>query len=379
MDFELSEQQRAIKDTARAFAHGEMMPLARQWDEEEVFPADTLRQAAALGFGGIYVSADLGGSALSRLDAALIFEELAQGCPSTAAYISIHNMVAWMIDAYGAGELRERLLPDLCSMAKFASYCLTEPDSGSDAASLKTRAVRENDHYVLDGNKAFISGGGRSDVYIVMARTGEGGPRGISCFLVENGTPGLSFGAKEKKLGWHSQPTAMVILEGCRIPVANRIGAEGQGFKIAMRALDGGRLNIAACSLGGAQFCLDRTVTYMKERKQFGTRLADFQALGFRIADYATAIEAARLMLHRAASALDLGDPNATRLAAMAKRLATDTGFDVVNGCLQLHGGYGYLRDHPIERVLRDLRVHQILEGTNEVMRLIVSRDLLGN
>jgi alkylation response protein AidB-like acyl-CoA dehydrogenase len=379
MDFELSEQQRAIKDTARAFAHGEMMPLARQWDEEEVFPADTLRQAAALGFGGIYVSADLGGSALSRLDAALIFEELAQGCPSTAAYVSIHNMVAWMIDAYGAGELRERLLPDLCSMAKFASYCLTEPDSGSDAASLKTRAVRENDHYVLDGNKAFISGGGRSDVYIVMARTGEGGPRGISCFLVENGTPGLSFGAKEKKLGWHSQPTAMVILEGCRIPVANRIGAEGQGFKIAMRALDGGRLNIAACSLGGAQFCLDRTVTYMKERKQFGTRLADFQALGFRIADYATAIEAARLMLHRAASALDLGDPNATRLAAMAKRLATDTGFDVVNGCLQLHGGYGYLRDHPIERVLRDLRVHQILEGTNEVMRVIVSRDMLGN
>ena len=379
MDFELSEQQRAIKDTARAFAHGEMMPLARQWDEEEVFPADTLRQAAALGFGGIYVSADLGGSALSRLDAALIFEELAQGCPSTAAYISIHNMVAWMIDAYGAGELRARLLPDLCSMAKFASYCLTEPDSGSDAASLKTRAVRENDHYVLDGNKAFISGGGRSDVYIVMARTGEGGPGGISCFLVENGTPGLSFGAKEKKLGWHSQPTAMVILEGCRIPVANRIGAEGQGFKIAMRALDGGRLNIAACSLGGAQFCLDRTVTYMKERKQFGTRLADFQALGFRIADYATAIEAARLMLHRAAWALDLGDPAATRLAAMAKRLATDTGFDVVNGCLQLHGGYGYLRDHPIERVLRDLRVHQILEGTNEVMRVIVSRDMLGN
>jgi alkylation response protein AidB-like acyl-CoA dehydrogenase len=379
MDFELSEQQRAIKDAARAFAHGEMMPLARQWDEEEVFPADTLRQAAALGFGGIYVSADLGGSALSRLDAALIFEELAQGCPSTAAYISIHNMVAWMIDAYGAGELRERLLPDLCSMAKFASYCLTEPDSGSDAASLKTRAVRENDHYVLDGNKAFISGGGRSDVYIVMARTGEGGPRGISCFLVENGTPGLSFGAKEKKLGWHSQPTAMVILEGCRIPVANRIGAEGQGFKIAMRALDGGRLNIAACSLGGAQFCLDRTVIYMKERKQFGTRLADFQALGFRIADYATAIEAARLMLHRAAAALDLGDPNATRLAAMAKRLATDTGFDVVNGCLQLHGGYGYLRDHPIERVLRDLRVHQILEGTNEVMRVIVSREMLGN
>jgi alkylation response protein AidB-like acyl-CoA dehydrogenase len=379
MDFDLTEEQRAIQETARAFARDEMMPLARQWDEDEVFPQDTLRQAAALGFGGIYVSADLGGTALSRLDAALIFEELAQGCPSTAAYISIHNMVAWMIDAYGARELRQRLLPELCSMAKFGSYCLTEPDSGSDAASLKTRAVREDDHYVLDGTKAFISGGGRSDVYIVMARTGEGGPHGITCFLVEDGTPGLSFGAKEKKLGWHSQPTAMVILEGCRIPVANRIGAEGQGFRIAMSALDGGRLNISACSLGGAQFCLDRTLTYMKERKQFGTRLADFQALGFRIADYATAIEAARLMLHRVAVALDLGDPRATRLAAMAKRLATDTGFDVVNGCLQLHGGYGYLRDHPIERVLRDLRVHQILEGTNEVMRLIVSRDLLGN
>jgi alkylation response protein AidB-like acyl-CoA dehydrogenase len=288
-------------------------------------------------------------------------------------------MVAWMIDAYGSDDLRRRFLPDLCSMAKFGSYCLTEPDSGSDAASLKTRAVRWDEHYVLDGSKAFISGGGLSDVYLVMARTGKGGPSGISCFLVENGTPGLSFGAREKKLGWHSQPTAMVILEACRVPVANRIGAEGQGFKIAMSALDGGRLNIAACSLGGAQFCLDRTVTYMKERKQFGTRLADFQALGFRIADYATELAAARLMLHRAAVALDKREPGATRLAAMAKRLATDTGFDVVNGCLQLHGGYGYLRDHPIERVLRDLRVHQILEGTNEVMRLIVSRDILGN
>ena len=374
-----ADERAAIVEAVRDFAETELAPYALEWDAAKHFPVDTLRRAGELGLGGIYVSEDVGGSGLSRRDAVAIFEELAKGDPAIAAYISIHNMVAWMIDAYGEGELRERLLPDLCSMAKFASYCLTEPDSGSDAASLKTRAVRENDHYVLDGNKAFISGGGRSDVYIVMARTGEGGPRGISCFLVENGTPGLSFGAKEKKLGWHSQPTAMVILEGCRIPVANRIGAEGQGFKIAMRALDGGRLNIAACSLGGAQFCLDRTVTYMKERKQFGTRLADFQALGFRIADYATAIEAARLMLHRAAAALDLGDPNATRLAAMAKRLATDTGFDVVNGCLQLHGGYGYLRDHPIERVLRDLRVHQILEGTNEVMRVIVSRDMLGN
>jgi len=379
MDFELTEEQRAIRDTARAFARDQMMPFARQWDEEECFPVDTLRAAAALGFAGIYVAADVGGSALVRLDAVLIFEELAQGCTSTAAYISIHNMVAWMIDAFGAGELRRRVLPDLCSMKRFGSYCLTEPDSGSDAASLKTRAVRENDHYLLDGVKAFISGGGRADVYLVMARTGESGPRGISCFLVENGTPGLSFGAQEKKLGWHSQPTAMVILENCRVPAANRVGAEGQGFKIAMSALDGGRLNIAACSLGGAQFCLDRTVTYMKERKQFGTRLADMQALGFRIADYSTELEAARLLLYRAATALDAREPAATRLAAMAKRLATDTGFDVVNGCLQLHGGYGYLRDHPIERVLRDLRVHQILEGTNEVMRLIVSRDLLGN
>jgi alkylation response protein AidB-like acyl-CoA dehydrogenase len=379
MDFELTEEQRAIRDTARAFARDEMMPFARQWDEEECFPAETLRAAAALGFGGIYVAADAGGSGLARLDAVLVFEELAQGCTSTAAYISIHNMVAWMVDAFGTSELRERLLADLCSMKCFGSYCLTEPDSGSDAASLKTRAVRRGDHYVLDGVKAFISGGGRSGIYLIMARTGESGARGISCFLVENGTAGLSFGAQEKKLGWHSQPTAMVILENCRVPASNRLGAEGQGFKIAMSALDGGRLNIAACSLGGAQFCLDRTIGYMKERKQFGTRLADMQALGFRVADYATELEAARLLLYRAAVAIDAKEPAATRLAAMAKRLATDTGFDVVNGCLQLHGGYGYLRDYPVERVLRDLRVHQILEGTNEVMRLIVGRDLLGN
>ncbi len=379
MDFQLTEEQRAIQDTARAFAREEMMPYAAQWDEEEFLPIDTLQRAAALGFAGIYVGADVGGSALSRLDAAIIFEELAKGCTSTAAYLSIHNMVAWMIDAYGSTELRLRFLPDLCSMAKLGSYCLTEPGSGSDAASLKTRALRQHDHYVLDGAKAFISGGGLSDVYLVMARTGDAGAHGISCFLVEKGAPGLSFGAQEKKLGWHSQPTAMVMFDGCRIPVANRVGSEGQGFKIAMGGLDGGRLNIAACSLGGAQFCLDRTVVYMKERKQFGSRLADFQALAFRVADYATQIEAARLLLHRAACALDTGEPAATRLAAMAKRLATDCGFEVVNGCLQLHGGYGYLRDHPIERVLRDLRVHQILEGTNEVMRLIISRDILGN
>jgi len=379
MNFELSEEQRAIQDTARAFARQEMMPRARQWDEEEIFPIETLRGAGALGFGGIYVGADVGGSALSRLDATLVFEELAKGCVSTAAYISIHNMVAWMIDAFASPELRRRFLPELCSMAKLASYCLTEPESGSDAASLKTRARRDNDYYVLDGTKSFISGAGRADVYLVMARTGESGARGISCFLVETGVPGLSFGAQEAKLGWHSQPTAMVMFDQCRIPVDHRVGSEGLGFKIAMRGLDGGRLNIAACSLGGAQLCLDRTIAYMKERRQFGSRLADFQALSFHLADYATELEAARLMLHRAAVAVDCGEPAATRLVAMAKRLATDVGFEIVNGCLQLHGGYGYLRDHPIERVLRDLRVHQILEGTNEVMRLIISRDILGN
>jgi alkylation response protein AidB-like acyl-CoA dehydrogenase len=379
MEFALSEDQKAFQDTARAFARDEMMPFARDWDEGEVFPVETLRKAAALGFGGIYVREDVGGSALSRLDAAIIFEELAQGCTSTAAYISIHNMAAWMIDAFGGEAQRRKFLPKLCAMEHFASYCLTEPDAGSDAASLKTRARRDGDHYVLDGAKAFISGGGRSDIYVVMVRTGEGGPKGITCLVVENGTPGLSFGAREKKLGWKSQPTAMVLFENCRVPVDNRIGTEGQGFRIAMAGLDGGRLNIGACSLGGAQFCLDRTLAYMRERKQFGARLADFQALRFRIADYATELEAARLMLWRAAVAVGGAEPGATRLAAMAKRLATDAGFEAVNGCLQLHGGYGYLRDYPIERVLRDVRVHQILEGSNEVMRLIISRDMLGN
>ncbi|HMJ42391.1 MAG TPA: acyl-CoA dehydrogenase family protein [Pseudolabrys sp.] len=379
MDFDLTEEQRAFQATARQFARDEMMPNAHDWDEGEIFPVAALRKAAALGFGGIYVKEDVGGSALSRLDAAIIFEELAQGCTSTAAYISIHNMAAWMIDAYGSDDTRRKFLPKLTSMAHFASYCLTEPGSGSDAASLTTRARRDGDHYVLDGTKAFISGGGVSDIYVVMARTGEGGPRGISTIVVEKGTPGLSYGAQEKKLGWKTQPTAMVMFENCRVPVANRIGAEGQGFKIAMAGLDGGRLNIGACSIGGAQFCLDRTVEYMKERKQFGSRLADFQALQFRIADYATELEAARLLLHRAAVAVSGGEGNATRLAAQAKRLSTDTGFEVVNGCLQLHGGYGYLRDHPIERVLRDVRVHQILEGTNEIMRVIISRAMLGN
>jgi alkylation response protein AidB-like acyl-CoA dehydrogenase len=379
MDFELSEEQRAFQATARQFARDEMMPRAHDWDEGEIFPVESMRKAAALGFGGIYVNEDVGGSALSRLDAALIFEELAQGCTSTAAYISIHNMAAWMIDVFGAADARKKFLPKLCTMQHFASYCLTEPGSGSDAASLTTRARRDGEHYVLDGTKAFISGGGVSDIYVVMARTGEAGPRGISCIVVEKGTPGISFGAQEKKLGWKTQPTSMVVFESCRVPVTNRIGAEGQGFRIAMAGLDGGRLNIGACSIGGAQFCLDRTIDYMKERKQFGSRLADFQALQFRIADYATELEAARLLLHHAAVAVGAGEPAATRLAAQAKRLATDTGFEVVNGCLQLHGGYGYLRDHPIERVLRDVRVHQILEGTNEIMRMIISRAMLGN
>jgi alkylation response protein AidB-like acyl-CoA dehydrogenase len=379
MDFELSEEQRAFAAVARTFAREEMMPFARDWDEGEIFPIEALRKAAVLGFGAITVREDVGGSALSRLDSTVIFEELAQGCTSTAAYISIHNMVAWMIDAFGGDMQRRHFVPKLASMEHFASYCLTEPGSGSDAASLATRATRVGEHYVLNGTKAFISGGGVSDVYLVMARTGGEGPRGISCIVVEKGTPGLSFGAQEKKLGWKSQPTAMVLFDDCRVPVANRIGEEGQGFRIAMAGLDGGRLNIAACSIGGAQFCLDRTIEHMRERKQFGSRLADFQALGFRIADFATELEAARLMVRRAAVAVGNGEPHATRLAAMAKRFATDAGFAAVNGCLQIFGGYGYLRDHPIERVLRDVRVHQILEGTNEIMRLIVSRDLLAN
>ncbi len=379
MDFHLTEEQRAFQEVARQFARDEMMPRAREWDETSHFPVDTLRKAAQLGFGGIYVREDVGGSSLSRLDATIIFEELAQGCTSTAAYISIHNMAAWMIDAFGGEVQRKKFLPKLCTMEHFVSYCLTEPDAGSDAASLKTKAVREGDEYVLNGSKAFISGGGTSDIYVCMVRTGGAGPKGISCIVVEKGTPGLSFGAQEHKLGWKSQPTSMVIFENCRVPAENLIGVEGDGFKIAMAGLDGGRLNIAACSIGGAQFCLDRALDHMRERKQFGTRLADFQALRFKVADYATELEAARLMVRQAAAKVSAKEPDATRHAAMAKRFATDVGFEVVNGSLQLFGGYGYLRDHPVERVLRDVRVHQILEGTNEIMRVIVSRDMLGN
>ncbi|WP_029010032.1 acyl-CoA dehydrogenase family protein [Azospirillum halopraeferens] len=378
MDFTLSEDRQAFRDTARAFAAAEMAPHAARWDENAEFPVDTLRKAAELGFAGIYVQDDVGGSGLGRVDAAVIFEELAAACPSTAAYISIHNMASWMIDRFGDGEQRRRWLPALTTMEHFASYCLTEPGAGSDAASLKTRAVRDGDHYVLNGSKAFISGGGVSDVYVCMVRTGEEGPRGISCLVVEKGTPGLSFGKQEHKLGWKSQPTSAVIFEDCRVPVANRIGAEGEGFRIAMKGLDGGRLNIGACSIGGARACLEHAIAYTAERRQFGKPLNAFQGLQFKLADMATELEAARLLLLRAAAGLDAEAPDATLHCAMAKRFATDVGFQVVNEAMQLHGGYGYIKEYPIERYFRDLRVHQILEGTNEIMRVIIARQITG-
>jgi alkylation response protein AidB-like acyl-CoA dehydrogenase len=375
---DLGDEQRAFQELARDFAERELMPHADRWDAEAIFPVEALRKAAALGFAAIYIADDVGGSGLTRADAVVIFEALARGCPSTAAYLSIHNMVSWMIDAFGSDAQRRRFLPKLATMEHFASYCLTEPGAGSDAAALRTRAVRDGEHYVLDGAKAFISGAGAADVYAVMCRTGEEGPHGISCLVVEKGMPGLGFGAQEKKLGWRNQPTAIVNFENCRVPVENRIGPEGIGFRIAMQGLDGGRLNIAACSLGGAQECLDRALRYMRERRAFGRALAEFQALQFRVADLATELEAARLLLRQAAAKVDAKAPDATKAAAMAKRYATDAGFRVVNEALQLHGGYGYLRDYQIERYLRDLRVHQILEGTNEIMRLIIARELLG-
>jgi alkylation response protein AidB-like acyl-CoA dehydrogenase len=377
MDFELNEDQRMFQETARAFAKEVFEPNAAHWDEESHFPLDELRQAAELGFAGIYVRDDVGGVGLGRLESTIIFEELSSACPSTAAFISIHNMASWMIDNWGTEEQRRKWLPRLTTMELVASYCLTEPGAGSDASSLRTKAVRDGDHYVLNGSKAFISGGGRSDIYVVMVRTGEDGPKGISCVVVEKDTPGLSFGAQEKKMGWKSQPTSAVIFDNCRIPVANRLGAEGEGFKIAMMGLDGGRLNIAACSLGGARACLERAVAYTKERRQFGQAIADFQATQFKLADMATDLEAARLMVRSAAVAVNEKLPGATTKAAMAKRFATDVCFDIVNHALQLHGGYGYIKEYPIERFLRDLRVHQILEGTNEIMRVIISRQVL--
>ena len=375
--FELTEDQIAIRDMARDFAAEQIAPFAVDWDEKKHFPVDVLRAAAALGMGGIYVGEDVGGSGLSRLDAALIFEALASGCPGTSAYLSIHNMCAWMIDRFGDEAQRRRFLPTLCTMADFASYCLTEPGAGSDAAALKTRAVRDGDFYVVDGQKQFISGAGAAQIYVVMVRTGGEGPKGISTLVIPGDAPGLSFGANEKKMGWNVQPTRAVIFEGVRVPVENRIGAEGEGFKIAMAGLDGGRLNITACSLGGAQAALDKSLAYMRERRAFGQRLDAFQALQFRLADMATELEAARTFLWRAASALDAKRADATQLCAMAKRFGTDTGFEVANAALQLHGGYGYLADYGIEKIVRDLRVHQILEGTNEIMRLIVARALV--
>jgi alkylation response protein AidB-like acyl-CoA dehydrogenase len=378
MDFDLTEEQRAIQDLARQFATIELAPHAGRWDEEEFFPVETLRKAAELGFAAIYTRAEHGGSGLGRLEAALIFEELAAGCVSTAAFLSIHNMVTWVVDRFGNDAQRRHYLPKLVRMEWLASYCLTEPGSGSDAAALKTRAERMSGGYRLTGSKAFISGAGVSDLYLVMARTGEEGPRGISALLVEKDQPGLTFGKPERKLGWRSQPTAMVQFDGVEVPPEARLGAEGDGFPIAMQGLDGGRINIGACSLGGARACLEAARAYMLQRKAFGQPIAEFQALQFRFADMATELEAARLMVHRAALALERGTSQATLLAAMAKRFATDIGFQVVNDALQLHGGYGYLRDFPIERFLRDLRVHQILEGTNEIMRLIIARRLLG-
>ncbi|ENZ80302.1 MULTISPECIES: isobutyryl-CoA dehydrogenase [Caulobacter] len=376
MDFALNDDQIAIQDAARAFAEGQLAPHSAEWDEKKHFPVDVLRQAAALGFAGIYVNEDVGGSGLSRLDASIIFEALSHGDVPVAAYLTIHNMASWMIDRFGSDDLRQRYLPRLTTMELIASYCLTEPGSGSDAAAMRTTARLDGDHYVLNGGKAFISGGGVSDVYVVMARTGGEGAKGVSAFVVEKGTPGLSFGANERKMGWNAQPTAQVNFDNCRVPVENRIGQEGEGFRFAMMGLDGGRLNIASCSLGGAQFALDTAKAYLETRNQFGRPLKDFQALQFKLADMATELEAARLMVRRAAHALDNKHPEATKLCAMAKRFATDAGFQVANDALQLHGGYGYLQDYPLERLVRDLRVHQILEGTNEIMRVIIAREM---
>ncbi len=367
-----------MRDMARAFADEVFAPNAIAWDEARHFPVAEMRKAAALGMGGVYVAEDVGGSALSRLAAVLIFEALATGCPTVAAYISIHNMVAWMIDAYGSQVQRQTWLPDLCTMRRFGSYCLTEPSAGSDAAALITRAARDGDDYIINGQKLFISGAGASDVYLVMARTGGAGAGGISALIVPGDAAGISLGENERKMGWNAQPTRAVTFDNVRVPAGNRLGEEGAGFKIAMAGLDGGRLNIAACSLGGAQAALEKSLAYMKERRAFGKRLDEFQALQFRLADMATALEASRSLLWRAAAALDRNEANAGVLCAMAKRFVTDACFDAANAALQLHGGYGYLAEFGIEKIVRDLRVHQILEGTNEIMRLIVARSLVG-
>jgi alkylation response protein AidB-like acyl-CoA dehydrogenase len=375
--FQLTDDQLAIQEMARRFTADAITPHAAEWDENKHFPRDVVRQAGELGFGAIYISEEMGGIALGRLESALIFEALSYGCPSTAAFISIHNMVAWMIDAFGDTDLKQRYLPGLVSMETFGSYCLTEPSSGSDAAALRTTARLEGDHYIVNGTKQFISGGGVNDVYVTMVRTSDNGAKGISCLVIERDWEGVSFGANEKKLGWNSSPTAQVSFDNVKVPVANRVGAEGDGFKFAMAGLDGGRLNIGACSLGGAQRCLDEAIAYTKDRSQFGQRIADFQNTQFTLADMATDLEAARALLYLAAAKVTAGSPDKTKFAAMAKRFASDKGSEIVDQALQLFGGYGYLKDYPIERFWRDLRVHRILEGTNEIMRMIIGRDLL--
>jgi len=375
--FDLTEDQRAIQEMAQRFTADAITPRAAEWDEQHHFPRDVVKAAAELGFGAIYVSEESGGIGLGRLEAALIMEAMAYGCPSTSAFISIHNMASWMIDTFGSAELKGRYLPDMVTCDRLGSYCLTEPGSGSDAAALKTKAVRDGDHYVVTGSKAFISGGGENEIYVTMVRTGADGPKGISCLVIEKDMPGVSFGAQEKKLGWRSQPTAQVNFDQVRVPVSNLVGQEGEGFKIAMSGLDGGRLNIGACSLGGAQRCLDEAIAYTRERRQFGQRIVDFQATQFALADMETELQAARTLLYAAAVKVTAGTPDKTKFAAMAKRLATDTGSAVVDRALQLHGGYGYLQDYPVERFFRDLRVHRILEGTNEIMRVIIARELL--
>ncbi|MED5323828.1 MAG: acyl-CoA dehydrogenase family protein [Pseudomonadota bacterium] len=375
----LTGEQKAIQDMALDFAMAEMAPNAMRWDEEKIFPTDVLRELAQLGFAGVYIGEEYGGSGLGRFEAALVFEALSAGCTSTAAYLTIHNMASWMIDSFGNEDQRAKFIPPLMRMDMMASYCLTEPGSGSDAAAMRSRAQRDGDHYILNGSKAFISGAGYSDLYVAMVRTGDEGANGVSCFLVEKDTPGLSFGANERKMGWNSQPTAQVIFEDCRVPAENLLGNQGDGFKFAMKGLDGGRLNIAACSLGTAQRAFDKALAYAGEREQFGNRISDFQAIQFKLADMATELQAARLMLYDAARALDSNDPDRTKRSAMAKRFVTDAGFNIANEALQIHGGYGYLQDYEVERMVRDLRVHQILEGTNEIMRVIIARHLLNS
>ncbi|UWR08803.1 acyl-CoA dehydrogenase family protein [Ruegeria sp. B32] len=379
MDFTLTEEQTAIFDMAYGFGQEQIAPFARQWEAEGTIPKDLWPKVGELGFGGLYVSEDSGGSGLTRLDATLVFEALSMACPSVAAFLSIHNMCAKMLDSFASDELKSRIMPDVLSLNTVLSYCLTEPGSGSDAAALKTRAERTNEGYTLNGTKAFISGGGYSDAYVCMVRTGGDGPKGISTVYVEDGTPGLSFGALEQKMGWKSQPTAQVQFDDCKIPAENLVGTEGDGFKYAMMGLDGGRLNIASCSLGAAQAGLDMTLQYMSERKAFGQTIDQFQALQFRLADMEIELQAARTFLRQAAWKLDQGAPDATKFCAMAKKFVTETGSKVVDQCLQLHGGYGYLADYGIEKLVRDLRVHQILEGTNEIMRVIVARQLLAH